>query len=784
MIIADLIWGSPHWTVPAVSATLVILVTVVWSYRSAGSRAWVCRCAGTLKVLGVLALALSLVEPLFSGSRPRPGANLFFLLADNSRSLQIRDRGHRESRGESLQQQLALETPWQSRISQDFDVRRYIFDARLQPVEDFSDLKFDGTATSLANALTTIARRCQGHPTAGVLLLTDGNATDWTDDPIDWSQLPPVYPVMIGAEKPSRDIRVARVSVSQTNFEAAPVTILAEVVCHGFANQSIVTRLLDETDKEVERKVAVNLEDGKPLVHRFQLRPQQPGISFYRVHAFAQSEEKILERPEKSSEATWVNNSRLAMIDRGGGPYRVLYVSGRSNWEFKFLRRSIDEDDEVQLVGLIRVAKREPKFSFRGRDGERTNPIYRGFENQDDEQAEQYDEPVLLRLGTEDEVELRDGFPKAADQLFRYHAIILDDLEAGFFTQEQLSLIQEFVGRRGGGFLMLGGQESFYKGKYRRTPIGELLPVYLDRLQDPSTHGPLKLVLTRDGWVQPWVRIRSTEAAERRRLEQMPGFHTLNPIQAIKPGATVLAHVKSTDGRELPALVVQRFGKGRSSALLIGDMWRWQLRRQQPDQDDLGTFWRQMVRWLVGDVPRQVHVETSRDHEDPSMPIQLDVEVRDKTFEPMDNASVVLYVTTPEGREIELKAEAHDQYTGTYRATFLPPKPGAYRARVVATAADGSEVGQRETGWTAEPASEEFRTLMPNRALLTRIAEKTGGEMIPADGLDEFVSSLPNRKIPVVEPWIYPLWHQWTVFLFAITCFLGEWGLRRWHGLP
>ncbi len=85
-----------------------------------------------------------------------------------------------------------------------------------------------------------------------------------------------------------------------------------------------------------------------------------------------------------------------------------------------------------------------------------------------------------MRLGTEDEAELRDGFPKAPEDLFRYHAIVLDDLEAEFFTQDQKSLIQQFVSQRGGGFLMLGGQESFIKGGYARTPIGELLPVYAE----------------------------------------------------------------------------------------------------------------------------------------------------------------------------------------------------------------------------------------------------------------------------------------------------------------
>jgi uncharacterized membrane protein len=53
-----------------------------------------------------------------------------------------------------------------------------------------------------------------------------------------------------------------------------------------------------------------------------------------------------------------------------------------------------------------------------------------------------------------------------------------------------MTLLQKFVSERGGGFLMLGGQESFHHGKYDRTPIGDMLPSILIESKRPS---PLKL---------------------------------------------------------------------------------------------------------------------------------------------------------------------------------------------------------------------------------------------------------------------------------------------------
>ena len=103
-------------------------------------------------------------------------------------------------------------------------------------------------------------------------------------------------------------------------------------------------------------------------------------------------------RPSRRSPTTAGSWSSI----RGAGPYRVLYVSGRPNWEFKFLRRAIDEDKEVELIGLVRIARRQPKFDFRSARAQSTSPLFDGFDHPDPDTAERQDQPVLIRLGTHD----------------------------------------------------------------------------------------------------------------------------------------------------------------------------------------------------------------------------------------------------------------------------------------------------------------------------------------------------------------------------------------------
>ena len=217
---------------------------------------------------------------------------------------------------------------------------------------------------------------------------------------------------------------------------------------------------------------------------------------------------------------------------------------------------------------------------------------------------------------------------------------------------------------------------------------------------------------------------------------------------------------------------------------MIGDMWQWGLGRKSDEEDDLARAWRQMIRWLVAEVPRRVEVDVRKTTGGSADPVEIRVNVSDAQFLPMDNVAVDVTVTTPDGNQQKLRAAPSERQAGVYVARCGASDAGAYRVKVTVAAPDGHEIGASETGWAAEPAASEFRRLSPDIALLERIARETGGEIVEPSQLDEFVAGLPNRKIPITEPWVYPLWHRPAIFLFAICCLLTEWGLRRWRGLP
>jgi uncharacterized membrane protein len=812
-----IVFSGGAWRAPVLFVLLTLAAALVWAgHRSAVAR-WTRIGCGLLKLAGVLALSLCLLEPLSVRQRARPGANVFALIADNSQSLKtVKDAGELQSRGDILRERLVGgATAWQSVLEENFQVRRYLFDSRLQSTRDFSELNFEGRSTALGNALQTAIENWRGQPVAGVLLFTDGNATDMTGELPALDGCPPVYPVVIGKDTGLRDISLDKVTASQTAFEDAPVTVQAGVAAHGFEGSEIVARLTElavgttstqRTQAPPVFRVSITSNlvaqlaqrasgTDASLNFRFQIQPGEPGVHFYQLEARERDE---LEIPASSSrEMTLVNNRRIIVVDRGQEPFRVLYVGGRPNWEYKFFNRAIQEDRQVRMVSLIRVAQREPKFEFKGRPGESGNPLFRGFGRQDEEAA-RYDQPVLVRLNTEDPFELRGGFPKTAEELFRYQAVILDDVESEFFTHDQMALLRRFVSERGGGFLMMGGQGSFREGNYSGTEIGSMLPVYLDRPVDAKLPAQWKLTLTRDGWLQPWTRLRFTEAEEKVRLNAMPLFEVLNPTAEIKPGASVLATVSDPDNHTCPALVVQRFGLGRTAALMVGDLWRWGL-REETAQKDLGKTWRQLVRWLVADVPARITVMPRTSISANPAEVRLVVKARDEEFKPLDSATVRLTIrpvqlSPPTGQRgsdevaetnwIQITADPSVNEPGTYEATYIAREAGAYCVDALVLDPDGKVAGHAAAAWVSDPAEEEFRSLKPNRALLEAIARRTGGHIVAMEDLEKFARRLPERQAPITETWTYPVWHQPAVFLFVLGCFVVEWGIRRWKGLP
>ena len=215
---------------------------------------------------------------------------------------------------------------------------------------------------------------------------------------------------------------------------------------------------------------------------------------------------------------------------------------------------------------------------------------------------------------------------------------------------------------------------------------------------------------------------------------------------------------------------------------MVADLWRWGFKVPE-NRADMEKSWRQLVRWLIADVPERVAVELTTAGDGA---VRARVEVRDEKFEPLADARVSLAVGSggsEPGEPVELLANPSDTEPGVFEVTFMPHESGATEVVARATDAAGADVGKASDGWASNGAADEFRRLEPNRELLASIAKATGGEVVEAAQLAKFARRLPKMAAPQTRTWTRSLWHTPLVFLLVLGCFGAEWVLRRRSGL-
>jgi hypothetical protein len=276
------------------------------------------------------------------------------------------------------------------------------------------------------------------------------------------------------------------------------------------------------------------------------------------------------------------------------------------------------------------------------------------------------------------------------------------------------------------------------------------------------------------------MRRRKTEAEETARNAALPALEVLNHVQGIKPAATVLALGQHGEDAR-PAVVVQRFGLGRSGALLAGDLFHWGIGQPEHAQD-LAKFWRQVSRWLVADTPGPV--EASAQWDPVAQTTRLSVRVRDLEAKLVGDAEVMLTVRrigSEEGAAVRLRAEPAPE-AGVYTLDYPALQQGAMVAVAEAHNSSGASLGNGTVGWVQNPSETEFGALNANLDELTALAVKTGGRVLSPSDLDAFVGRIRDAPNVATEIRIRPIWHTGLVFTAALLCFVAEWLIRRQNG--
>src|SRR5690348_9256196 len=549
-----LLSGWPHWLLYllmlAAVCVLAWLIHRRMAQAAAGVKGWHAGVIWALEALLAVLLLLVVWQPAIVIAELKPQQNIIAVLVDDSRSMSIADNGTtREQQAVNALQSGVLDG-----LQKKFQTRIYRVDNQLTRVNSLDNLKnASAPATRISDELKDFADQTTGLPIGAVVLLSDGADNSGGIDASTIAALRsrqiPVQTVGFGPEQVPNDIEINDASVAPRALQNSRLSASVSFHQRGFSGRK-ATLAVRDGDKVLASRQITLASDGKVQTEALPFNAGAAGMKSLRFSV------DVL-----SGETNTQNNSVTRELDVTAGKRKILYVEVEPRWEYKFIRRAEDDDPNVQLVSMLRTTE---------------NKIYR--------QGIDKDNPD----------ELADGFPSTPDALFKYQAIIIGSVEAGYFTPAQQELMREFVDRRGGGLLFLGGRSSLAAGIWQGSAVADLLPVILPTAKDTFRRDPAYPILTQAGGDSMITRLDDDPQKNAEKWKKLPYMMDYQDAGTIKPGAAVLLQMRA-DGRTLPLLVTENYGRRRTAVMATGGSWRWQMLMPLGDTSYV-TFWQQLLR--------------------------------------------------------------------------------------------------------------------------------------------------------------------------------------------
>ena len=734
-----LLGAWPSWVLLLlIVACAAGLAFIIWSrlpQAAAQITKWRAGAVWFLQTLLIATVLVLLWQPAITVAELASQQNVIAVVVDDSRSMAIADSGSDGKFSREAAAQEALENGVLAGLQKKFQTRLYRLDSRVAQAATLREIQPVAPATHINDGLRQLATETSDLPVGAIVLLSDGSENGSGDlAPETISALRnrrlPVHTIGFGKEQLAHDVELNDVKVASRAMADSRIPATVTLHQRGYAGSKALLVVRDGDKTLGSREITLNA-DGATQVETLFFSPGGAGVKSLQFSLGPLAGEENL-----------VNNAATRMVGVSDDKRRILYVEGEPRWEYKFIRRAEDDDKIVQVASMLRTTE---------------NKIY--------------------RQGISDPKELESGFPVRPEDLFAYQGIILGSVEAGYFTPLQQELLREFVDRRGGGLLFLGGRFALGDGGWSGSSLVDLLPTVLPNSRSTFHRDPATVELTAAGSDSPITRLMDDPAKNIDRWKKLTYLMDYQDAGTPKPGATVLAQMNA-GARKLPLLVTQNYGRGRTAVMATSGTWRWQM--SQPLGDPAhDLFWQQLLRWLVLESPGPVVVTAPTQTLMDDGHIQISASVRDKQYLPASNARVTAHFMGPDGISamVDMAPEANNP--GVFHAAWTAEKPGSYLAEVTASDGLGTDTlpFQRIDG-----VAENFHTVQ-NRELLEKLSSETGGRYWKPDELTRLPNEISYSDAGISVRDIKELWNMPVVFLWLLLLMAAEWLLRRKWGV-
>jgi uncharacterized membrane protein len=305
--------------------------------------------------------------------------------------------------------------------------------------------------TRLQAALRQISSRFSRVPPQGIVVFSDGRVHDDTgleQIAAGFAKLKvPIHVVPVGDIAKGGDVAIAAVVAPPRVRKFTEVEVQVFVRSFGFEGKRSEVQLWELEEGREGRKLAsmpITLQSGYQsvsLLFRTDLATRNLRVT---IPALA---DEVSDKNNRLETQMQIDRTKIRVlyVEGSAQPTQAVRVGDRYQYRgpFSDLKQALTEDEDIECVVLAAP----------GGVGQ------------------------LMRIAEYAQVDGVRGFPTTVAELAAFDAIILSDVAAEVFTERQLQWIDEWIGQRGGGLCMVGGEHSFASGGWDQTPLAAMLPV-------------------------------------------------------------------------------------------------------------------------------------------------------------------------------------------------------------------------------------------------------------------------------------------------------------------
>jgi hypothetical protein len=731
----------PLWLILLLAASLLALL--VHGSRVLLHKGVVARWVGwlaALRVVIILLMVLALLQPVVAYRRTTERRPAMLILLDTSQSMDQRGGGGKGSRLEDVVPPLQSGALARA-LERGFDLKWFAFDRTAVLIEksDLGSLQATGDSTQYADSLTAAWNQLVEEGTGSarperVLLVSDGRDQGQTDL-ADLAQrlglavdvLPPGSPPETSAPAriAIREVQAARRVLlgSETQFQVALQFDRA-------AGDRQAQLILSENGTDIQtRMVTVGRGRTEALVHLAH-RPTATGSKTYQFRLQVAGQDQ-----------TAPYTVGVQVVD---GKNEVLILEDSWRWEFKYLRRVLEDDPSFRFTALL------------ARGG-----------------------GTFMQFASPDRRLPLIGFPQNKSQLARLDVLILGDVDPRRWPRGLGPAVRDLVADDGRSLVVLAGPNLLH---WLEVPdLLALLPVEISRETAAPLTGPVSVRLSAEGSRSP-LFFQTVG-----RTTEFPALDQIYPPLRKKPAATVLVEAAQQANAYGPLIVMAEQTVGRGRVVFIGTdtLWKWQT--MGPSNEAQATihrlFWQQALRALAP--PRAasgaVNIWLQPDHTRYETGQRVLVRAAIDSAQALAQRTLQGGLTWPDGKHRPLAFALDASSPGKYVAEFEAAAAGSYQIQAAVLAGDRA-LADSVTTIDVTPLHGEVDGSPVDRANLARLAASTGGVVVDPYNSATWPQSDLRQWEPLTVARTLDLWQDYTLLL-ALCLLLGiDWVVRLVRG--